>query len=89
MLICAGGATEGVPWRALDAVPPGGGIGDAMRFLTEPSAIRASVMSATRWVELVIRAVQEAVEPNPWKNATDEEIAGMILEKTSERRQNQ
>ena len=74
---------------SVDAVPPGGGIGDAMRFLTYPQAIQVDAVSATRWVELVIRAVQEAVEPNPWKNATDEEIAGMILEKTSERRQNQ
>jgi hypothetical protein len=62
-----------------DAVPKGGGIAAALGFLADPSRIVAGARAATQWVETAIRAVREAAEPNPWKTADDEAIAGEIL----------
>lgn len=62
-----------------DAIPPGGGFADGIKFLSSKQAIVAGAKRATEWVDAAIRAVREAAEPNPWKNATDEEIAAEIL----------
>lgn len=63
----------------LNAVPQGGGLADAISFLTQPENMIQSSREAARWVEAAIQAVRLAAEPNPWKNASDEEIAGEIL----------
>jgi len=62
-----------------DAVPSGGGLADAIAFLTDSEKIRSGAKKATEWVNAAIQAVRDAAEPNPYKNADDETIAGMIL----------
>jgi hypothetical protein len=62
-----------------DAVPNGGGIQDAIAFLGSPECVKQGIARATKWVTLAIQAVREAAEPNPYKTADDETIAGVIL----------
>lgn len=69
-----------------DAIPSEGGIGDALRFLTTPGAMNSGWRKAAEWVAAAIRAVREAGEPNPWKVADDEAIAGELLRKIDERK---
>jgi hypothetical protein len=73
---------------SLDAVPPGGGLKSALDFLTKPGAIAASGKAGTEWVMAAIVAIRTAAEPNPWKNADDEQIAGEVLRRIGERKQN-
>lgn len=71
---------------SLNAVPAGGGIGDAIKFLTTPGALGAGWKEAAAWVKSAIIAIRQAAEPNPWKDSSDEEIAGYLLQKIEERR---
>ena len=64
---------------SLIAVPPGGGLKSAMGFLSDPDKIVSTIREATAWVEKAISIVRQADEPNPWRNADDETIAGEIL----------
>lgn len=70
---------------AQDAIPAGGGLGDGIRFLTTPGALGKSWVEAAFWAERAFQQVREAAEPNPWKTASDEEIAGELLRKAEER----
>ena len=54
---------------------------DGVRFLKDPQRITETAKDATAWVNEAIELVRNAAEPNPWKMADDEEIAGAILEK--------
>lgn len=69
-----------------DAIPDGGGLEDGMRFLSDPQGISRAAKAATEWVSIAIRAVREATDPNPWRDASDEDIAGEILRKIEERK---
>ena len=64
---------------ATDAIPAGGGFADGVRFLSSKESIIAGAKAATEFVKLAIQAVRQAGDPNPWRNATDEEIAGELL----------
>lgn len=64
---------------SLDAVPPGGGLRSALEFLSDAKNIARSAKNATAWVNEVIGLVRNASDPNPWRNADDEAIAGEIL----------
>ena len=64
---------------ALDAVPTGGGITSVVRFLSNPEKIKTSAKKAVLWVDMAIKVVRQAKEPNPWKTSDDEAIAGEIL----------
>jgi hypothetical protein len=66
-----------------DAVPPGGGVGNAIGFLSDPKKIAAGARAATEWVEAAIAAVRAAPGCT---FTTDEEIAGEILRKIAERK---
>lgn len=66
---------------SFDAIPRNGSFADGVRFLSDPKAVGQSARAATEWATTAIRAVREAAEPNPWKNSSDEEIAGEILRK--------
>jgi len=68
------------------AVPPGGGLKDALQFLQSKDSIIAAAKEATRFVELAIQAVREAPQPNRFALADDEEIAGEILRQVHEKR---
>lgn len=64
---------------AADAVPAGGGLASAIKFLSSKESIVAGARAATKWVEEAIQIVRLAAEPNPWKTANDEEIAAELL----------
>jgi hypothetical protein len=71
-----------------DAIPDGGGFADGVKFLMDPQRVGKVAREATEWVTMAIQAVRKAAEPNPWKGADDETIAGEILqriEKTPDR----
>lgn len=59
---------------------------DGIAFLAEPGKIAKTAKGASEWVKLAIQLVRDAAEPNPWKNADDEAIAGEILRKLEERK---
>ena len=71
---------------SLDAVPAGGGVGSALKFLSDPQGMAKSSRAAKEWVESAIMLIRTAAEPNEWKNATDEEIAGELLRRIDERK---
>jgi hypothetical protein len=71
---------------SVDAVPAGGGIGDALKFLTTPGSIGKGWKEAAEWIESAIMVIRQAAEPNPWKDSSDEEIAGYLLQRIEERR---
>lgn len=64
-------------------IPPGTkeGLATAIDALTKPGNIGKVAKEATQWVEAALFAIRNAKEPNPWKNADDETIAGEILQK--------
>jgi hypothetical protein len=67
-------------------VPPGGGLADVVSVLTEAGKLSAVMRSASEWVAGAIVVMRSASEPNPWRNATDEEIAGELLRAIEERK---
>jgi hypothetical protein len=69
-----------------EAVPAGGGINDAINFILKPGAMAEGFRKASQWVQDALQVVRLAQEPNPWKVATDEEIAGELLRRVEERR---
>lgn len=69
-----------------DAVPPGGGFADAINAIIVPGAMLEGWRKSAAWCDAAILAIRNAGEPNPWKTATEEEIAGEILRKISERK---
>lgn len=70
---------------SLDAVPAGGGLNAALDFLSDKDNITESARRSTEWVRLAIKALRQAAEPNPWKDADDEAIAGEFLKRIGER----
>lgn len=71
---------------ATDAIPRGEGFEAGIRFLSTKESIITGAKQATEWVQAAITVVRKAAEPNPFKAATDEEIAGEILRKLEERK---
>lgn len=74
---------------ARDAVPPGKGIRSAIGFLRDIKRLSRDMSFARSWARSAVSAVRNAREPNPWRNATDEEIAGEILRRIDERTQSE
>lgn len=64
---------------SIDAIPSGGGLVDGLKFLSSKESIVSGARASAHWVAAAIDAVRGAVEPNPWKYADDEQIAGEIL----------
>lgn len=71
---------------ALDAVPVGGGFADGIRFLTTEGAIASSAKSAEKWARDAVAAIRAAADPNPWRDADDEAIAGELLRQVEARK---
>lgn len=71
---------------SLDAIPKGGGIADGIKFLSDREGLSKSLRAADEWVKAAILAVRNAGNPNPWKDRPDEDIAGELLRKIEERR---
>jgi hypothetical protein len=70
---------------SLDAIPPGGGVADGLKFFTDKERISKTLRESNEWVKQAIFAVRNAREPNPWKTTSDEDIAGEILRKIEEK----
>jgi hypothetical protein len=70
-----------------DAIPDGGGLGAGIEFLTTPGKMASGLHAATEWCDAAVKAVRLAGEPNPWKNANEEEIAGELVRRIEERTQ--
>jgi len=70
-----------------DAIPDGGGFADGVKFLSSKEAIKNGWKKAVEWVDAAILAVRQAAEPNQFKNATDEEIATVLVEKIKRKRE--
>ena len=70
---------------AKDAIPAGQGLEAGVEFLLSKEGIVAGFRKAMAFVKQAINEVRSAAEPNPWKNASDEEIATEILQKYDER----
>lgn len=70
---------------SLDAIPKGGGIKAGLEFLQDKERIIKTFRESADWVKQVIQAIRQAKEPNPFKDASDEEIAGELLKKIEER----
>ena len=71
---------------SVDVIPSGGGFAYAFDFLTNKEKIKKTTENARKWVTDKILEVRNAQEPNPFKNMTDEEIAGEILKEIEKRR---
>ena len=69
-----------------DAIPDGGGVAAGIGFLSDKNRVADGVRKATKWVDAAIAAVKLAAEPNPWKDADEEAIAGEILRKIEDER---
>jgi len=66
---------------SVDAIPPGEGLNAGIKFLSDPKSISNGFKKAHQWVLEAIQTVRQAGEPNPFKDYTDDDIAGMILNK--------
>lgn len=71
---------------AVLAIPPNGDFMDGVRFLTDPGAVARAAREAQAFASDAIAAMRSAADPNPWRDATDEEIAGEILRAVEERK---
>jgi len=74
-------------YAAVLAVPPGGGIADAMRVMTNPQLLQENLRAAGRWVEEKLAEVKRA--PDNTFGEDDEAIAKHILDKITERKAQQ
>lgn len=73
-------------WAML-AIPPGcpDPLKAGVRVLTDRERLLTLAREADAWVRNAIAAVRSAADPNPWRNSTDEEIAGEVLRQIEER----
>lgn len=71
-----------------DAVPSGGGVADALGFLTDPKKMTEGAKKATTWVYQAILAVQCAADPNPYRHLSEEAVADVLL-KAIEKKQHE
>lgn len=67
------------------AIPPGGGVFDAVAILANKDAARGAEELAREWVAAALVAVRHAAEPNSWKDSDDECIAGELLRRIDDR----
>lgn len=70
---------------SLDAIPAGGGFADGIEFFLNREKRQRIMADAENWVTGAILAVRGAAEPNPWREADNEAIAGEILRQIEER----
>lgn len=70
---------------SVDAIPPGEGFNAGLRFLSDKSRVASTARSSTEWARQAVDAVRNAEDPNPWKEADDETIAGEILRRIDEK----
>lgn len=71
---------------ATDMIAPGGGLGGILTRIATPGLLAQKSREAKAFCELAVAAIRNAAEPNPWRNSTDEEIAGELLRVLDEKR---
>lgn len=62
-----------------DAIPDGGGLSDGISFFTDPDKRKAIMRRSEEWVIQALDLIRSASDPNPWRDASDEDIATEIL----------
>jgi hypothetical protein len=72
---------------SIEAVPVGGGMASAIDFLLDKKKTVEGFRRSLEWCDSAIQTLRSAGEPNPFKNSSDEEIAGEILRVVSIRRE--
>ena len=70
---------------AKDAIPIGGGFEDGIRFLSNKELVADGARRASDWVKAALKAVREAADPNPWRDADDEIIAAELVRRIEEK----
>lgn len=70
---------------ATDMVPSKDSMQGTIQNLMKPGNLQSVARKADEWVTQAIEAVRLAVGPNPWRTATDEEIAEEILRTIADR----
>jgi hypothetical protein len=73
---------------SIDAIPSGGGIKAGVDFLSDKKKMLECFKNAEVWVMGAISIIKTAPDPNEFKNLSDEEIAGVLLSKIEERKNN-
>ncbi len=76
----------GIARKILDVIPAGGVLADGTPFVNNVETMQTTSARATEWVEWALRSVRQARDPNPWKTADDEAIAGELLRHIEERK---
>lgn len=71
---------------SVEAIPPGAGVGAGVLFLATPGALAKSWSSAVEWFSNAVIALRAAPGENPWREATEEEIAGEILKRIEQKK---
>jgi len=71
---------------AVEAIPVGGGIADAILFFTDPEKRKLVLVNAEAKCKTALAAIKAAPD-NPYGD-DDETIAGVLLEKIKEREAN-
>ena len=69
-----------------DAIPKGGGIASGVEYLCGPERVKDSFKNACQFAREAVDTVRGAKGVNPFRNATDEDIAGEILRRLDELR---
>lgn len=75
-----------IEFTANEVAPPGSSIASVGRAIMEPGRIGEAARLGKVQAAEAISLIRGAAEPNPWKDATDEEIAAEILRRVDERR---
>ena len=65
---------------SIEAIPEGGVVSDGIELLIQ------TFKESTAWVEKAIDVIRHAEDPNPFRHANDESIAGELLKRIDEKR---
>jgi len=71
---------------AMDAIPKGGSVVDGIEFLKDRDRIVKGFRDANDFIQKMIVLVRSAKNPNPFKDADDETIAGELLRRINEKK---
>ena len=71
---------------SLDAVPPDGGMKSVIDFLLKPNAMKKSFQDAVKFWQEAFVLLRNAKDPNPYKQASDEEIATELMRLIKEKK---
>jgi len=68
------------------AIPDGAGLAAGLEFLSSKESIMKGYKAAEQWVKDAFDIVRSAADPNPYRESSDEEIAGVLLKRIEERK---